>query len=188
MALMMGLLIAAVSGGLYLDRRLFGRAGDEQGGSDGPSGEGPYRSGRGIVPKKFLFSLIGLIAAVAVMYFGGGINGGSVSRSGTSAGISSTSWLSMDFGTKTVWAPKGKSILIDYDVKIKRGTLMVWVKKGGPLAHLADAPIWKTTLPSSGSGKFRVPVPKQNLYRIHVSTMRAGGTYEGSYTLRWRVG
>ena len=130
----------------------------------------------------------GFIALVASAYMVTGFNSGFEYRGGKSSGVSSTEY-HFTFGSRTLYVPAGKNILIKYDVTLHSGSILIFVKKtqGYFFTKLDEDPDWKTTLTESGKVEFGVPVSEKGLYRIFISEWRDIRLYHGKYRMSWRV-
>jgi hypothetical protein len=98
----------------------------------------------------------------------------------THAGQSSAGF---DVGLKTFLFLEGQEVFVDYDVDIRRGSLLVRV-----FDETRFEPILHTHIVESGTGRISVRIPRTGLYEITLepSTLKGPGTgYDLTYDATW---
>lgn len=130
----------------------------------------------------------GVLVAATFLYLFTGFNTGSLTKRLKHEGMSSTGY-SMPIGTKTVWVRPGKNIVIDYNVTLHSGEILLWIKKSNALflTRLDEDPLWQTKVVESGSGTFRVPITEKGFYRIFIGEMPTTKRYNGKFHIAWKV-
>jgi hypothetical protein len=85
-----------------------------------------------------------------------------------------------DLTTRRFFARRGQEILLDYQLAITGGTVVVSLSRYP--APLGDN-LWKLTIQDERQGTVRVPIQRTGLHQLSVTQFR----YTGTYDLSWKL-
>jgi hypothetical protein len=85
-----------------------------------------------------------------------------------------------DLATRRFFARRGQEILLDYQLAITGGAVVVSLSRYP--APLGDN-LWKLTIQDERQGTVRVPIQRTGLHQLSVTQFRYTGTYELTYKL-----
>lgn len=151
-----------------------------EGWEPGPQEGSPTKGPRPLV-------LVGSALAVALVVFElgsvfwGGYQFGSVQWDPQAFG----GFTGIAFGSKVFYASAGATATVRYQIDIRRGSYVIYIKKLEP--GMTGPVLRRLTFDHSATGDFTVPISQSGFYFIVTDGWAANGAFDVSHRIWWRI-